>query len=73
MGREVRKFDSRGSAVQGHVYLPGMRGCGTMDKPRLTEQIVRKNMAKLQELELVEKGGSARATHYVLNERRETT
>lgn len=40
---------------------------------RVTEQAVRKDMAKLQELELVEKRGSARATHYVLNERREAT
>ncbi|PIU19336.1 MAG: hypothetical protein COT18_08060 [Elusimicrobia bacterium CG08_land_8_20_14_0_20_59_10] len=40
---------------------------------RVTEQAVRKDMAKLQGLGLAEKRGFARATYYVLNERREAT
>ena len=35
---------------------------------KVTEQAIRKDMAKLQKMRLVEKRGSARATYYVLNE-----
>jgi hypothetical protein len=35
---------------------------------RATEQAVRKDLAKLTKLELVEKRGAARATYYVLKE-----
>lgn len=36
---------------------------------KVTEQAIRKDMAKLQKMGLVEKRGAARATYYVLNER----
>jgi predicted HTH transcriptional regulator len=39
---------------------------------KVTEQAIRKDMAKLQKMGLVQKRGSARATYYVLNERQET-
>ena len=35
---------------------------------KVTEQAIRKDMAKLQKMRLIEKRGSARATYYVLNE-----
>jgi len=35
---------------------------------RVTEQAVRKDLAKLTKLELAEKRGAARATYYVLKE-----
>ena len=36
----------------------------------ITAQAVRKDLAKLQKLDLVEKRGAARATYYVLKERK---
>jgi DeoR/GlpR family transcriptional regulator of sugar metabolism len=39
---------------------------------KVTEQAIRKDMAKLQKMRLIEKRGSARATYYVLNETLET-
>ena len=38
---------------------------------RVTQQAVRQDMASLQRLSLVEKRGSARATYYILKERRD--
>ena len=39
---------------------------------KVTEQAVRKDMAKLQKMRLVEKRGAARATYYILNEQQVT-
>jgi DeoR/GlpR family transcriptional regulator of sugar metabolism len=39
---------------------------------RVTEQAVRKDLAKLTKLKLVEKRGAARATYYVLKEQLST-
>ena len=44
------------------------RGDGIAARFRVTEQALRKDMAKRQEMRLVEKRGSARAAYYVLNE-----
>ena len=46
-----------------HGQVPGLAA-----KLRVTEQSVRKDMAKLQALNLIEQRGAARATYYILKE-----
>ncbi|MBU1206356.1 MAG: DUF4062 domain-containing protein [Proteobacteria bacterium] len=62
-----QKMIMRGLLKNGEVKVPKIAA-----QLKVTDQAVRKDMAKLQKMRLVEKRGAARATYYVLNEQQVT-